>query len=308
MSAPLREQFANNAQDTLDGGIDDTQTTIDLNDASEFPATGNFRLRIDANDPGEICLCTSRSGNTLTVVRGYEGSTPASHSDSTQVALVVTTGNIERWAKDNVPLWGDVPPVSKIADDNGAIITASGFSWTGQGTATVTDQNGTIVMRCPGVSGDNFRIQRRAAPATPFSYIAAFQAVGYRSGGGGSVPNFGIGFRDSSNGKFVATLVLCDGTSGHRLQVSNLTNETTFNSNVAGRDNYVVVGHVLWLKIEDDGTNLKFYMGDGLEWIQVASVGRTVFTSALDQVFWFGNNVGAGADFLVRLVHWSRAS
>jgi hypothetical protein len=47
MSAPLREEFVNNWDARLDGGIDDTQTTIDIDDASRLPATGNVRLLIE---------------------------------------------------------------------------------------------------------------------------------------------------------------------------------------------------------------------------------------------------------------------
>jgi hypothetical protein len=95
------------------------------------------------------------------------------------------------------------------------------------------------------------------------------------------------------------------------LQVSKLNSVTSYNSDVSARSNYMLVGGLLWLKIEDDNTNLKFYMSaDGVEWIQAGSIGRTAFTAAPDTVFWHGNNVGSGggADLLVRLVHWSRAS
>jgi hypothetical protein len=250
----------------------------------------------------------------LTVVRGYEGTTVAAHDDGIGVAQVLTDGSVDRWLKDSVPLAGQdspVPPLNTIVDDNGAIIDASDFSWTNQGTATVTDQNGTIVMRVPATTADNLRIQRLTAPSAPYSYVAAIQACAFRNGSGGTVPNFGFGFRDSSNGKMVTIMTLIDGTSGQRLQVSNLNSETSFNSNLTGRDNFLVVGSALWFKIENDNTNVKFYMSaDGAEWILLASASKTAFTSALDQVFWFGNTPGntSGSDALFRLVHWSRAS
>lgn len=300
-----REQFANNAFTLTDGVTDDNQTTIDVISGALFPSTGNFRLKIE----DEILLCTARATNTLTVVRGIEGTTGASHSDGSPIAHILTDGSVNRWLKDSVVLAGDdstMPALNTIVDDSGAVITASGFSWTGQGGAAVTDQHGTIVMRVDADSGDNFRIQRRAAPSAPYSYIAAFQAIGNARS---TLPNFGLGFRDSSNGKMVACLVLCDSTSGQRLQVSNLTNETSFHSNVANRQNYALIGQALWLKIENDNTDTIFYISaDGIEWIEVARAGKTAFTSALDQIFWFGNNVGTGADMLVRLCHWSRAS
>jgi hypothetical protein len=98
-----REQFANNAQDTLDGAIDASQTTLDLNDASEFPSAGNFRIKIDS----EIMLATARSTNTLTVVRGIEGTSGASHGNGTGVHHILTDASMNTWLRDAVVLAGD---------------------------------------------------------------------------------------------------------------------------------------------------------------------------------------------------------
>ena len=86
MTVPLREQFANNAFTTLNGGINNSTTTITVSDGSVFTATGNFRLVVSQ----EIMLCMARSGNTLTVVRGYEGTGAASHSDLDNIVLALT--------------------------------------------------------------------------------------------------------------------------------------------------------------------------------------------------------------------------
>ena len=66
---------ANNARSSLASAITDSQTSITLVAASSFPepdAGEAFRLTIHAGDPanGEICECSSRSGNVLTVIRG----------------------------------------------------------------------------------------------------------------------------------------------------------------------------------------------------------------------------------------------
>jgi len=310
MPAPKREQFKNDSFTTLDGGINNSVTSIDVADGSVFPSTGNFRLRID----DELLLCTAVSSDTLTVIRGVEGSIADSHGDSSNVVHIITDESVNRLVKDSVVLAGDdslVPPLNTIADDNGDRIDSTDFSWFNQNAAAVTDQHGTIVMRVPATSGDSLRVQQLTAPSAPYSYVAAFQACAFRSGAGGTVPNFGFGFRDNSSGKMVTIMVLIDATSGQRLQVSNLNSETSFNSNLTGRDNFLIVGSAVWFKIENDNTNVKFYFSaDGIEWSLLASVGKTAFTSSLDRVFWFANNPGntSGADLLVRLVHWSRAS
>jgi hypothetical protein len=70
----------------LDGGIDDTVTTLDVLDATGFPGHGGFRIQIES----EIILCgAAPSGTTLaSLTRGYEGTTPASHLDTTPVTLL----------------------------------------------------------------------------------------------------------------------------------------------------------------------------------------------------------------------------
>jgi hypothetical protein len=88
------EQFTNGVQTTLNGSINNSTTTVVVTDASSFP-TEKFRIRVE----GEIMYCTSRSTNTLTVVRGSEGTTAASHGNSTIVNHVVTTATLDNIRK-----------------------------------------------------------------------------------------------------------------------------------------------------------------------------------------------------------------
>jgi len=72
------------AYSTLASDINETQTTIELSDATRFDnsnLTENFILICDE----EVMLCTSRSGTTCTVIRGYEGTTATSHSAGTTI-------------------------------------------------------------------------------------------------------------------------------------------------------------------------------------------------------------------------------
>jgi len=146
MTAPLREVYANDAQDILDGGIDDSQTTLTLSDASEFPATGNFRIVCQ----NEYMLCTGRSGDTLTVVRGIEGSAAAAHGNGITVAQILTVDGFERHIVDNVPLFGQFPVLNKLVAANGSTpLTSADFTWVNQETATVSDSGGTVCLRAP---------------------------------------------------------------------------------------------------------------------------------------------------------------
>jgi hypothetical protein len=311
MPAALREQFANNAEDTLNGAIDASQTSIVLTNASEFPSVGNFRLIIS----NEMMLCTARSTNTLTVVRGVEGTTGASHSNGSVVVQILTKDGIDRWGKDNLTLfgYGSSPPLNKlVADDGSTLLTVSDFTWVNQGTATATDQNGTIVLVAPPASGENNRILARTAPATPYSYIGAFRFSGFRDSAG-SIPHFGMGLRQSSSGRHTVVSILTDGNGPCRLQVANYTNATTFSATVRAREHYGLITPEAWFKVENDGTNIKYYIGfDGLTWTQIYSVSKTNFmtTTGPDELIWYGGHFNSAStwDVMARLVHWSRAS
>jgi hypothetical protein len=305
MSAPKREQLANNAFTTLNGGITSGATTITVTDGSVFPSVGNFRIIIG----DEILLCTARSTNDLTVVRGYEGTTPSAASNGANVVHVLTAGGLTRWAQDNEGLFGysGSLPVGKIVNDAGdTLLTASDFTWVNQGTATVTDQNGTMVMRAPTAAGESVRMLTRTAPSTPYSYILAMQAISIREG----FQAFGCGFRQSSSGKLTLFAVVNESAESRRVAIYKCTNATTFSSRLQTETNLLLVSKYVWFKLEDNGTSTNYYISmDGIEWIQVASESRTTFflTTGPDEIWWgLNNNSSTTWEMLARLHHWSK--
>ena len=90
------EQLTNFGRTTITGAINDTTTSVTVADGSVFPATGDFRL----NCEDELMLCTARSGNDLTVVRGIESTTAASHSAVKPITQVVTAGAVVQLIDD----------------------------------------------------------------------------------------------------------------------------------------------------------------------------------------------------------------
>ena len=86
----MAEQIKNFGTTVLNGGVDNSTSTIVVVDGSVFPSSGNFRVVVDS----EIMLCTSRTGNTLTVTRGSESSTAASHLDAAPIAHILTAGSL----------------------------------------------------------------------------------------------------------------------------------------------------------------------------------------------------------------------
>lgn len=95
--------FANNAHSSLAAPINSTDTTVTLlsGTGSLFPSptTGQgFKLTFNDLATGlltEIVLCTARSGDTLTIVRGQEGTTAQSWLANDTAGMFYTAGSEE---------------------------------------------------------------------------------------------------------------------------------------------------------------------------------------------------------------------
>jgi hypothetical protein len=97
------EQFSNNAATTLANAMNSSQTTLTVNDASLFPASAQFRIRIDSTGGSEIVLVTGGAGTTTwTVQRGIEGTTAISHASGDTVTEVLTAGAMAQFQQDTL--------------------------------------------------------------------------------------------------------------------------------------------------------------------------------------------------------------
>lgn len=87
--------FSNNAQTNLTVGIDNIITTLEVADGTIFsqPVTGQIEaLTLEEGGTREIVHLTSRTGNTLTVIRGAEGTTALSFTTAANISGYVTAG------------------------------------------------------------------------------------------------------------------------------------------------------------------------------------------------------------------------
>jgi hypothetical protein len=85
------EQFTNDAQGTLSGALTDVAVSLTVADGSTFPASGDFRIRID----NEIILVGARAGNTFSsLTRGAEGTVASSHAAGVLVEHVITAASL----------------------------------------------------------------------------------------------------------------------------------------------------------------------------------------------------------------------
>ena len=92
--------FSNSASTTLSAGVGDSATSITVADGSVFPAiTGSdyfyLTLEVDSDpDLKEIVKCTARSGNTLTIARGQDGTSARTFSTADKAQLRLTAAGL----------------------------------------------------------------------------------------------------------------------------------------------------------------------------------------------------------------------
>lgn len=299
----MKEEFKNNGISALDGGIDSSVTSLVVDDGAKFPASGNFRIRIDT----ETMLCTARSGNTLTVTRGAESTTPASHSDAAQVVHLLTSGSIFQLKRDN-DAWGNTsrPVLGQIIDVTGTILTTADFTWVNQGGSSVADQDGTIYYQLAHTTGLNLRILKKAYTA-PLTVVAGF------------VPNFamstnssimaGLCFRRSSSGRLVTIAGTQEDDKHFHIRAGKYLTETSLSSNLFTHE-WATSVDPFWLKIEDNNTNIILYQShDGINWIQRFSEARATFlVGNPDEIgFFMSMDANNAIDSAATLVHWSES-
>jgi len=250
----MREQFANNASSTLDGAIDDSQTTITVDDGSTFPDSGNFRLICES----EYMLCTARSGETLTVVRGIEGSTAAAHTSGTRISHILTLGGLRKLTTDNVP-WAD----SDRAPFGG--LHSSQFTTVNGTGATITDANGYVTVSRPSHSGESNTLLVKPAPAAPYKVDIAFQHCGLSS-----EPYAGLAFFDSNTERILVCAFCFNSSINHAaVVVWRYGSPTSFSGTSVARTR-LTTPQPYWQRAEHDGENLKLSISpDGINWIPI---------------------------------------
>lgn len=94
--------YTNNAVTTLNGAINGTTTTIVVSDGSVFPnPTGGdyFWLTLTDDTNIEIVQVTARSTNSLTVVRGQDGTSGTAFADGDKAQLRITAIGLGEFAQ-----------------------------------------------------------------------------------------------------------------------------------------------------------------------------------------------------------------
>lgn len=300
----MAEQFANNASTTLNGAHNNSTTSFVVTDGSVFPSTGNYRIICGT----EIMLVTARSTNTLTVTRGYESTTAASHTSGDSVSLIFTKGSLDQFLADYEQT--GVRASRPSAPRKGTRYTATdllarwyynGSSWdllwpayvpnarkwdvTGwtaqnQSTATFTDKTGILEVTTMPINNNAVRGYSKSLPSTPYKATWIIGANPYAP----PSATFFTGHRENSSGKIRAMVRAANG--GGIVAVENWNNYNSFGSVSLGTQSSFTA-RVQWQRVENDGTNIMFWTSsDGKNYTKIFSEAKTTgWSTAADQIF-----------------------
>jgi hypothetical protein len=318
------ERFSNFATAQLVGSINASVTSITVDDGSIFPSSGDFSIIIGI----EIMKVTARSSNTLTVVRGQDGTTGASHTGGDVVTLVLTKRSLDAFRSDNVvdDTYANMfsPTVNGrlyvannapyIARDDGTTSkwvagllwpmkkrALSDFTWNNQGSATSNETNGAIYIEHPGSSTGVFAMLK-SMPTPPFTILMNFALmripVDYLGGG--------MFFRESATGK-VETIGIVYGSGTLQVQVSNWTNSSTFVTHFFQLDGVGTYRPAIdWFRLSHNGTNISYGFSNVRHYFYDARnvAKNNYFTTGPDQVGFFVNPFGGAAKIGMMVNSW----
>jgi len=324
------ETFANQAVTTLSAAITSvTATSCTVVDATAFPASGNFRIKIDS----EILIVTGVAGNTFTITRGAEGTTAATHANGANVIHLLTKGGLEarvanRFITDlyaNKPAAGVKGRLFLPTDglfleyDDGAAWhkygpyrrfkapPETGWSWVNQGNATATYSDGRIVLEDPDLDSTDpqLRIYVRPAPQWPATLTLAYLANGI---GGGSSPYPQMGFCTrqhspgiSYDGYLAAYGIMLGGTQWQSYGASHIS--PTNSGSSFSWDDYFMPQRLIWGRLEVYGDRKRFYMSvDGVNFIKVKD--DSISSYGINQVGIFIDPKNNAQPVSLSLVHW----
>lgn len=212
----------------------------------------DFLVSVDPENVIGAGLASGRPSNTIAGILYFSSDDPTLSRD---------TGSV--WQSYG-PIFKFTPPV------------VANYSWVNQGSATVTQQGNTAVLIVPATSGVNLRCQVKSAPSTPYNITIAYSF----SQGSGTFVNMGACWRQSSDGK----LITCMNDANLTKTVTKWSSPTLVSANYGSVTNIRSSIDLVWFRISDDGTNRKcFVSNDGLNFLQIHTIGRTDFMTA-DQV------------------------
>jgi hypothetical protein len=129
------ERYKTLGATTLAEALDASETGVDVVSAAglrdSYASGDTYRVRVD----NEIMVVTAEATNTLTVTRGVEGTTAATHSNGTAITQVVTSAALTQLKLD--------ANLAGISGNNSNVVLGADFAITG--LTTVYQDSGLAV-------------------------------------------------------------------------------------------------------------------------------------------------------------------
>ena len=274
-------KFSNNAKTTLSSGVTSSATSVSVVDASLFPAiSGSEYFYVTFEDTSgniEIVKVTGVSSNTLTVVRGQEGTTARAYSSGDKAENRLTAGGL-----NDVATQADT-------DTNTTYSAGSGISLSGTTFSNAAPDQTVALTGGTGITTSG------TYPNFTISNSDPDQTVALTGSGGttvsGTYPNFTISSAASIDGTTINPSSVQIGGTTVIDSSRNLSNIAQINANGsvyvnddASGNNYLFLkkstsgdGHLLF----QDGTDLKWQnvhntSSGNLNWYSYAA-SNTVF-------------------------------
>lgn len=148
-----RMRQVNDYTSTISGAINDSVTSVSVASASGLPSEGDFYLAIEE----EIVLVTHISGTTLTVLRGQDDTTAASHSSGADITGIANAAYFEKAANERRGILA--LPYGRVTRWDGSSLshlTASDFDIQNSITGTaISDGNDGIITFQAGDMSSN---------------------------------------------------------------------------------------------------------------------------------------------------------
>lgn len=289
------EQLANNPVTTLDGAINNSVTNLTVSDASLFPTSGDFTIKIGS----ELLRVTGVSGATFTVTRGSEGTVADSHSNSATVSQVITelvmknlyaemyqigtyaarptevrsgtiyhATDIDLVWQYNGANWSLIKP-GYVAHANR--VNASGWTSLNFGSTVWTDIHGTLLVE--SVTGETqIRGKYKALPSAPFTAYVAVATLAHHH----TTLLAGILLYDSGTTACKIFGPCAHVTVGEQVVLATASTPSGGLTLSGQRD--VQNFPIMWYKFEDDNTNWKYsFSTNGTDYTQYFSEARNTF-------------------------------
>jgi len=247
--------------------------------------------------PGTRTTCTvAGAASGVSISSGAVASLPGSGTTSGDMYLPTDSVVSFKW---NGSSWDAFHMMSKLVTPPAS---ATGWSWTNQGTASVTVGNDGFIFDVQGTAGaDNLRIYEKTMPATPYTLtVGLYPNVGLQN-----TAQVGISYRDSTSGRIRVFGYTLLNSGFYATTIFNYSSPTAFAGTVLQLS--PPVSNVIWLRLSDNGTNTAFSLStdNGNTFVSVYSTSRTAYVTTPDRIGIYSNYVNGTYSIKPRVFHWS---